>query len=241
MNKIIRNSVLSATLTVAGLTLTAGPALAENPPYQPGMEIAQPDGGNDPKPQGPGGFDNPEEAPDPQPEGPGEITDPQGGGDPDPQPEGPGDITDPQDGGDPDPQPEGPGDLTNGDGDDPRPEGPGDLTDDEDGCGVTHGCEPTDGNDPDGHCFDDAGNVVDVEVCSDDTPGDEPSDEPGDEPGDGSGTVDETPDSSSGTDSGSGSLPHTGAATGLLAAIGSALLGGGAILRRSSRKAGEVA
>ncbi|KRC53842.1 MULTISPECIES: hypothetical protein [unclassified Nocardioides] len=82
---------------IANPTPTPQPDPPAPQPQGPG-DIAQPDKGDDPKPQ-------------PNPQGPGDIKNPNGGGDPEPNPHGPGDITNPEDGDDP--KPDGPDDITN--------------------------------------------------------------------------------------------------------------------------------
>jgi len=181
--------IIAGALGFGALVGLAGPASADTPPFQPGVEIAQPD-------DEPGGPDD--KAPVPTP------------GDPVPHPDLP--LEQPLPGGDPEPEPDLPLANPQGGDDEPDPEippGPGDVTSDP-GCNLTHGCEP---ETPDGHCFDDAGNVVDVSECLPDE---------GDEPG--SSTEDR------------GSLPRTGAGLVGLAAAGLGLIGGGTAARKAARR-----
>lgn len=212
------NLILAGALGLGSLVTFAAPALAETPPHQgPGFEIAIPEEEETtlddivaptPEPEV-----NDDKAPLPQPE-------------PEPQPDpqhGDDKVGPNQDPGDPQPQPNDDKVGPNQDpGDGPGFDGPDDITSDP-GCNVTHGScdEPT----PDGHCFDDAGNVVDVSECM-------PTEEPGDEPtggGDGSTEVE-------GSTTERGALPRTGAGLSALAAAGLALVGGGAAVRKAARR-----
>ncbi len=210
--RILAATALSA-VSFAGFT---GLAAAETPPFQPGPVIVAPAPQPDPEPQ---------PQPVPQPDLP--IGQPEVEPEPHPQP-GPVPADLPV--GQPEPQP------------DPEPEAPtenDDIT--ADPCTlVTHGCGDDDSSiddltsaddepgQPDGHCFDEFGEVVDPSECvpfGDDglvPPADEPVDEPetGDEP----------------KQDDRGALPRTGAGLALLAGIGSVLVGGGAAAKRAAKR-----
>ena len=217
------NLILAGTFGFGSLIALAAPAMAETPAHE-GEEMILVFGGGDTDPQSPQDLapaptPDPEvdddKAPPPQPE-------------PDPEPEGDLPIANPDE--DPDPEDDLP--IANPD-EDPDPEdgfgGPDDITSDP-GCTLTHGCpdeEPT----PDGHCFDEAGEVVDPSECIPTDDGDQPTD--GDEPAD-SSTGDDTEVLGSSTDR--GALPRTGGGLAVLALAGSALAGVGAALRKVAKR-----
>jgi hypothetical protein len=222
----MRGSRTPSTLILAGalgfgtLVGLASPAFAETPAHD-GNEMVLVMGGGDTDPQGPGDI-----APAPTPDPDGEIA-PAPTPDPEPQPQpGPGEIVQPTGHGDPEPG----DDLPLGTpGQDPDgPDGPGDLADDP-GCTFTHGCEgdePT----PDGHCFDEGGNVVDVSECM-------PTDEPGDQPqGDQPQADDDSSTEVLGSTTGRTALPHTGAGLALLSAAGLGLVAAGTVARKVARR-----
>ncbi|HET7722750.1 MAG TPA: hypothetical protein VFK43_22475 [Acidimicrobiales bacterium] len=174
----------------------------------------------------------PHPAPAPQPEQP-PIAQPEADPEPDPQPadlpiaqpedepgHGPGDIAQPSGGEDPEPDPE-------------VPTGADDLADDP--CNhLTHGCVDDSGIDdltdtprPDGHCFDDAGNVLDPADCLPGEDGEEPKDG-GDSSSEGTEVEGSTLDR--------GALPRTGAGLALLAGLGTALTAAGAATKRAANR-----
>ncbi len=206
--RILATTALSA-ISFAGVT---GIAAAETPPFQPGPVIVAPAPQPDPEPQ---------PQPVPQPDLP--IAQPEVEPEPHPQPDPtiPADLPIAQ----PEPQPE------------PEPEIPTGGNDEitADPCTlVTHGCDDDSSIDdltsaddepgqPDGHCFNDAGEVIDPSEC---IPTDEPADEPTDEP--------ETGDEPKQDDR--GALPRTGAGVAALAAFGSILVAGGAAAKRAAHR-----
>jgi len=220
------NLILAGTFGFGSLIALAAPAMAETP-AQDGEEMVLVFAPSDPEPAGP--IFAPAPAPEP------EVADdkappPQPEPQPDPTPDDDLEITQPTGHGDPEPE----GELPKGTPEvDPDPEdgfdGPGDITSDP-GCTLTHGCpdeEPT----PDGHCFDEAGEVVDPSECIPTDDGDEPTD--GDEPAD-SSTGADTEVLGSSTDR--GALPRTGGGLAVLALAGSALAGFGAALRKVAKR-----
>lgn len=182
---------------------TPGPIVAiptpdpqpEPPAPEPELPIAQPAGDDDPQPV-------------PHPDLP--IAQPTGHGDPDPTGD---DLPIANPAGDPEVDPDVPVDPDLPLGTDP-------------GCTVTHGTCPGDDDTPtpDGHCFDDAGEVIDPSECipTDDTPAD-----------DGKEAAEPQVDSSS---SDRGALPRTGSGIALLAAVGTALTAAGAAAKRVARR-----
>lgn len=222
MNLIARLTV-TALVAPAALVVLTGTASAETPASQPGVTIGQPIGPVKPVPQGPADLVLPPHV-DPPVVGPTLAPAPKPGK-PKPLPAGPadltGDVTDP--GPHPAPKPEFP--LEDADPVDPKdgpddevgpnskPTGPGldgpvGLSAGAPGCGTTHGC-PTDSAD----------------VLAD-LPRDEPTDEPADS-GVGSRGTSVTAGSS---------LPFTGSSTGLIAALGAALVVAGIGARRIARR-----
>jgi hypothetical protein len=210
--------IVAGALGVGGLVGLASPAFAETPPHEgEEMVLVIDDGG---VPEGPGDL---APAPTPDPEIDDKAPPPPPEPEPEPQPEDDLPIGIP--GEDPDPEDDLPVGIPGDDDDeDPDPgDGPDEVTADGGGCQFTHGCdeEPT----PDGHCFDDAGNVVDPSQCL-------TSDDGGSTDGtDGTDGVDVD---SSTTDR--GALPRTGAGVAALALAGGALTGAGAALRKLARR-----
>jgi hypothetical protein len=203
--------IVAGALGLGGLVGLASPAFAETPPQEGEEMVLVIDDGD--LPEGPGDL-APAPTPDP------EIDDKAPPPPPEPQPEDDLPIGIP--GEDPDPEDDLPIGIPGDDDDeDPDPgDGPDEVTADGGGCQFTHGCdeEPT----PDGHCFDDAGNVVDPSQCL-------TSDDGGSTDGTDGADVD-----SSTTDR--GALPRTGAGLAALALAGGALTGAGAALRKLARR-----
>lgn len=238
--------IFAGALGLAALVGLASPAFAETP-AQDGDEMVLVFGEGD---TGTSDDKAPVPQPDPEP-GPGEISDGPNDPGPDPLPEDQPEIGLPDEPSDPGDGPDGPGEVTS----DPgctfthgcEPEcdpqlGSCDITDQPDGgddgddpvisdggdCIV--GCQPDDGGDepgqPDGHCFDEAGEVVDVSECM-------PTDEPGGEGGTDGG--DESTDVL-GSSTERSALPRTGAGLAALAAAGMALVAAGATARQAAKR-----
>lgn len=127
MNRIARNLLIAAPLSLAALTMTPGTATAETPAPTPGPVIVMP---SEPVNPGPGDIANPAPTP------PEDIANPEPT-EPDPAPVPDDKAPLPQD--DPNPAPEGPGDITDtpdcthGCQEDPTPDFPLDSGEGDDG------------------------------------------------------------------------------------------------------------
>jgi len=210
--------ILAGTLGFGSLVALASPAMADTP-AQEADEMVLVFAPSDPEPEGP--IFAPAPAPDPEVDDdkaplPLPMPLPQ----PDPTPDADLPVAQPTGHGDPEPE----GDLPLGTPEaDPDPEdgfkGPDDLTSDP-GCTLTHGCPGEDT--PDGHCYDDAGAVIDPSECI-------PTDD-GDQPDSSTGTEVE------GSSTDRGPLPRTGTGVVALALAGGALTGLGAALRKVAKR-----
>jgi len=210
------NLILAGTFGFGSLLAMASPALAETP-AQEGEEMVLVFAPGDPDPEGP--IFSPAPAPEP------EVADdkaPPRQPEPQPDPTPGADLPIAQPTGHGDPEPEGDLPIANPE-EDPDPEdgftGPDDLTSDP-GCTLTHGCPGEDT--PDGHCFDDAGAVIDPSQCIPTDDGDEPD-----------SSADTDPP---GSPTGRGALPRTGTGVVALALAGGALTGVGATLRKVAKR-----
>ena len=221
-----RRFLAAASLTAVGLVGTADLAAAQPGPVN-GTIVAAPHTDPEPTPGPVIAIPAPQPQPDPAPQ-PADLPIAQPEADPQPEPVPHPDLPIAQPTGHGDPEPEG--DLPIAD---PEPEPEVDpqfdpdlpIAQPEPECDVTHGCEiPT----PDGHCFDDAGQVVDPSECiptDDETPADEPEEK-------------DAPDTDAdvAADRQGGSLPRTGAGIALLGGLGAALVAAGSATKRLARR-----
>lgn len=205
----------AASLTAVGFMGMADVAAAQPVPANGTIVLAP---HTDPEPEPGPIIANP--APQPQPDPAPQPADlPIAQPEPDPQPPVDPDLPIAQPTGHGDPEPDADLPIAN-----PEPEPGVDPQFDPDlpiaqpqpGCTFTHGCPGEDTPTPDGHCFDDAGEVVDPSECMPTDDGKSPEVE--------------------GSTGSRGSLPRTGAGIAVLGGIGAALVAAGSATKRLARR-----